>query len=237
MLYDNLMMGLLIFEGARRFGVSKLVAVSSACAYPKQAPIPFREEHLWNGYPEDSNGPYGIAKRLLVLLAQTYRMQYGLNAISIIPTNLYGPGDNFDPDSAHVLPALIRKFVEATENGSDHVVVWGTGRATRDFLYVEDCAEGIVLATERYNKSDPVNLGTGSEVTIRELAEVIARLTRFRGRIVWDSTQPEGQPRRVLDTSLAQREFGFTARTPLEVGLRKTIQWFRDRRSRRGGGS
>lgn len=226
MLYENLMMGLLLMEHARRWGVSKFVAVSSACAYPKLAGVPLREDDLWQGYPEESNGPYGVAKRVLALQAQVYHKQYRLNAVSLIPTNLYGPGDNFDPRSCHVVPALIRRFLEAKEGGHGHVTVWGTGRATRDFLYVEDCARAIVLAAERYNKPQPVNVGTGREVSIRELAELIARLTEFQGEIMWDSTGPEGQPRRVLDGSRAEAEFGFRAETPLEVGLQKTIDWF-----------
>jgi GDP-L-fucose synthase len=230
MLYENTMMGLLLLEQARRWRVSKFVAVSSACAYPKEAVPPFREDTLWEGYPDESNGPYGVAKRLLVLQAQVYRRQYQLNAISLIPTNLYGPADNFDPQSSHVVPALIRKFLEAKEEGSDRVVVWGTGRATRDFLYVGDCAQAVALAAEKYDKPEPVNIGTGREVTIRELAETIAELMGYRGAIVWDPARPEGQPRRVLDVSRAEAEFGFRAGTPLEVGLQKTIEWFLDQR-------
>ncbi len=226
MLHENLMMGLLLLEQSRRGSVRKFVYVSSAAAYPSRAPVPFREDDLWEGYPEESSGPYGVAKRLLVVHAQAHRRQYGLNAISLIPTNLYGPGDRFDPHSAGVVPALIRRFLEAREGGSDHVVVWGTGRATRDFLYVEDCAQAIVLAAERYNKPGPVNVGTGREVAIRELAEAIAKLTAFCGAIRWDATRPEGQPRRVLDATRAEAEFGFRAGTPLEAGLQKTLEWF-----------
>lgn len=230
LLYNNLMMGLLLMEQARQHGVEKFVAISSACAYPKNAPIPFREDNLWGGYPEEDNGPYGVAKRLLILQAQTYRQQYGLNAISLVPTNLYGPGDNFDPASSHVIPALIRRCIEATEAGRDHIEVWGTGEASREFLFVEDCAEAVVLATEHYHKADPINIGTGSEVTIRELAETIVRLTGFPGRIVWDPSKPEGQPRRRLDTSKAERELGFKAKTTLEEGLKKTIDWYSQQR-------
>ncbi len=229
--YDNLMMGIQTMEQARRFSVEKFVAVVTVCAYPKDAPtMPLREEDLWSGYPEETNAPYGLAKKMLIVQAQTYRQQYGFNAISLLPANLYGPGDNFDPASSHVIPALIKKCIEAKERGDGEVEVWGTGKASREFLYVDDCAEGIVLATERYDGEQPVNIGSGREVTIRELAETIARLTGFEGRLVWDASKPDGQPRRNLDTSKAQKEFGFKNRTTFEEGLRNTIRWYLEQR-------
>ncbi len=224
--YVNLMMGVQTIEQARLAGVEKFVILGTVCAYPKFTPVPFREDDLWNGYPEETNAPYGLVKRLLLVQAQAYRQQYGFNAIYLLPTNLYGPGDNFDPRSSHVIPALIKKCVDAVEQGADEIVVWGDGSPTREFLYVEDAAEGIVLATERYDKPDPVNLGAGFEISIRELVGVIARLSGFKGRITWDTTKPNGQPRRSLDTSRAQREFGFQAHTNFEDGLRRTIEWY-----------
>ena len=225
-LHDNLMMGLQLMEQGRRYGLEKFVAVSSVCAYPKWAPIPLREEELWDGYPEQTNGPYGVAKRILTLLAQVYRQQYGFNAISLLLTNLYGVGDNFDPDSSHVIPALIRKCAEAIDEGRDYIEVWGTGNASREFLYVEDAAEAVVMATERYNGAEPINIGTGTEVTIRELVERIVALTGFSGSVIWDTSKPDGQPRRCLDTIRAERKLGFRAKTPLEAGLRSTIDWY-----------
>jgi GDP-L-fucose synthase len=225
--YDNAMMGLNMIEAARRHNVSKFIQVGTVCAYPKFAPVPFREEDLWNGYPEETNAPYGVAKKALLVMAQAYRHQYGTNVIFLIPVNLYGPGDNFDRESSHVIPALIRKFVEANSN-QDEVNVWGTGQASREFLYVDDAAEAIILAAERYNKEQPVNLGTGKEITIKELVETIARLTEFKGRIVWDTSKPDGQPRRMLDTSRATDEFEFRANIGLEEGLKRTITWYRN---------
>jgi len=224
--YDNLIMGAQLMEEARLRGVEKFVAIGTVCAYPKFTPVPFREQDLWDGYPEETNAPYGLAKKMLLVQAQAYREQYGFNGIYLLPVNLYGPRDNFDPESSHVIPALIRKCVEAREEGRDEVVVWGTGRATREFLYVEDAAEGILLATERYDGPEPVNLGSGMEISIRELAQLIARLTGFEGQIVWDSSKPDGQPRRCLDTSRAREWFGFQAQTPFEEGLRRTIAWY-----------
>jgi GDP-L-fucose synthase len=228
--YDNAMMGIQLIEGARRHGVEKTVVLGTICAYPKFTPAPFREEDLWNGYPEETNAPYGIAKKALLVQCQAYREQYGMNAIFLLPVNLYGPGDNFDLESSHVIPALIRKCAEAVDEGRDEIVLWGDGSPTREFLYVEDAAEGIVLATERYDKPDPVNLGSGMEISIRDLAVKIAGITGFSGRIVWDATQPNGQPRRCLDVSRAEREFGFRARTPFDIGLRKTVEWYRSKR-------
>jgi GDP-L-fucose synthase len=205
------------------------VAVGTICAYPKFAPVPFREEDLWNGYPEETNAPYGLAKKMMLVQSAGYRVQYGFNSIFLLPVNLYGPGDNFDPESSHVIPALIRKFIEAEDTGSDHITCWGTGRATREFLHVDDCAEGILLATEKYNKSDPVNLGAGFEISIKDLADKIRSFTGFGGGIVWDESKPDGQPRRSLDTSRAERAFGFRARIPFDEGLRETIEWYRKR--------
>ena len=228
--YDNAMMGIQLIEAARRHAVEKTVVLGTICAYPKFTPVPFREEDLWNGYPEETNAPYGIAKKALLVQCQAYREQYGMNAIFLLPVNLYGPGDNFDLESSHVIPALIRKCVEAVEEGRDEIVLWGDGSPTREFLYVEDAAEGIILATERYDKPDPVNLGSGMEISIAELAVKIASMAGFSGRIVWDSTKPNGQPRRCLDVSRAEREFGFRATTPFDVGLQKTIEWYQSRR-------
>jgi len=225
--YDNAIMGLNMIESARIANVNKFVQVGTVCAYPKYAPIPFKEDEIWNGYPEETNAPYGIAKKSLLVMAQAYRQQYGMNIIYLLPVNLYGPRDNFDPESSHVIPALIRKFVEA----EGEVTVWGTGKASREFLYVEDAAEGIILATERYNKSDAVNLGTGREVTVRDLASLIASLAGFTGKINWDTSRPDGQPRRMLDVTRALGEFGFRATTSLEDGLKRTVDWYRTSKS------
>jgi GDP-L-fucose synthase len=225
--YDNLIMGAQLMEAARQAGVAKFVAIGTVCSYPKFAPVPFREEDLWEGYPEETNAPYGLAKKMLLVQSQAYREQYGFNSIFLLPVNLYGPRDNFEPSSSHVIPALIRKCVEAVESGAPEIVVWGTGSATREFIYVEDAAEAIVLATERYDASEPVNLGTGSEISIRDLVTLIARQTGFTGRIRWDSSKPDGQPRRMLDTDRAARYFGFVAKTSFEEGLRQTIDWYR----------
>lgn len=222
--YDNLIMSTQLFHECWRAGVTKFVAVGTVCAYPKFTPVPFKEENLWNGYPEETNAPYGLAKKMLLVQSQAYRTQYGFNSIFLLPVNLYGPGDNFDLDDSHVIPALIRKCLEAKERGEDRMVVWGTGKASREFLYVEDAAEGILLATERYNSSEPANLGSGFEITIKELVDLIARLVGFDGEIVYDPTRPDGQPRRSLDTSKAQTYFGFRARTTLEEGLKRTIK-------------
>ncbi len=246
--YDNLMMGVQLMEVGRQVGIEKFVAIGTVCAYPKFTPVPFKEEDIWEGYPEETNAPYGLAKKMLLVQAQSYRQQYGFNAIYLLPVNLYGPRDNFDPESSHVIPALIRKFIEAqravgskeyglgtdktaysvlpTSHSPPAVVVWGTGTPTREFLYVEDAAEGILLATEKYNKPDPVNLGTGFEISIKDLVELIAKLTDFKGEIIWDTSKPDGQPRRMLDVSKAEKEFGFKAKTTFEEGLRKTIDWY-----------
>jgi len=228
--YDNLMMGVQLMHQAWKRGVEKFVAIGTVCAYPKYTPVPFREDDLWNGYPEETNAPYGLAKKMLLVQAQAYRQQYGFNAIFLLPVNLYGPRDNFDLESSHVIPALIRKCIEAQESGQETVEVWGDGSPTREFLYVEDAAEGILLATERYNGPDPVNLGSGFEISIRDLAELIRRLTGFEGKLVWDTSKPNGQPRRVLDISRAERYFGFRAKTDFEEGLRRTIEWYRQNR-------
>jgi GDP-L-fucose synthase len=225
--YDNLMMGAQLLHEAWRHSIPKFVAIGTICAYPKYTPVPFHEDDLWNGYPEETNAPYGLAKKMLLVQSQAYRQQYGYNSIFLLPVNLYGPGDNFDLESSHVIPALIRKCVEANATGVDRVAVWGDGMPTREFLYVEDAAEGILLATENYNDCLPVNLGSGYEVSIKQLVEVIADLTDFKGQIVWDSTKPNGQPRRRLDIRRAEQAFGFQARTPLETGLARTIAWYR----------
>ena len=229
--YDNLIMGAQLMEGARQAGVAKFVAIGTVCSYPKFSPVPFREEDLWNGYPEETNAPYGLAKKMLLVQGQAYREQYGFNSIFLLQVNLYGPGDNFDPSSSHVIPALIRKCVPAVETGAQEIVVWGTGAATREFLYVEDAAEAIVLAAERYDGAEPVNLGVGHEISIKDLVELVAKLTGFSGTIAWDTSKPDGQPRRMLDTSRAARYFGFVAKTPFDEGLRKTIEWYRQRRT------
>lgn len=226
--YENLVMGVETLEQARRFGVRKFVGIGTICAYPKFTPVPFREDDLWNGYPEETNAPYGLAKKMLLVQAQAYREQYGFDAITLLPVNLYGPGDNFDPQSSHVIPALIRKIVDAKLRGDDHIVAWGSGAASREFLYVEDAAEGIVLATERFDGGDPVNLGAGREIAVRDLVQVIARLCAFDGEIRWDASQPDGQPRRMLDTSRATERFGFVADTDFETGLQRTIDWYID---------
>ncbi len=225
--YDNAIMGIQLIEACRRHGVEKTVVLGTICAYPKFTPVPFKEDDLWNGYPEETNAPYGIAKKALLVQCQAYRQQYGMNAVFLLPVNLYGPRDNFDPESSHVIPALIRKCVDAVNTGAQEIVCWGDGSPTREFLYVEDCAEAIVAAARHYDKPEPVNLGSGNEISIRDLTLKIAALTGFAGRIVWDTTKPNGQPRRCLDVSRAAREFGFRARTPFEEGLRKTIDWYR----------
>jgi GDP-L-fucose synthase len=227
--YENLMMGAQLMEQARLFGVKKFVAVGTICSYPKFTPVPFKEENLWDGYPEETNAPYGLAKKMMLVQSQAYRQQYGFGSIFLLPVNLYGPGDNFDPASSHVIPALIKKCSDAIGGHQREIVVWGTGKATREFLYVEDCAEGILLAAEKYDKGDPVNIGAGFEISIRELAELIAELTGFRGRIVWDPTKPDGQPRRMLDTTRAWKEFGFKAKTKFREGLQKTISWYKEK--------
>jgi len=224
--YDNSIMGIQVMEAARQEGVQKFVAVGTVCAYPKFTPVPFKEEDLWNGYPDETNAPYGIAKRFLLVQAQAYREQYGFNAIYLLPVNLYGPRDNFDPERSHVIPALIKKMVDAKLEGKRDVVVWGTGTASREFLYVEDAAEGVLLATEKYNKPDPVNLGASREITIKDLADLIAQLVGYYGKIVWDTSKPDGQPRRCVDTSKAKKEFGFEARTDFKEGLKRTIEWY-----------
>jgi len=230
-LYDNTMMGLQLIETGRAYGIGKLVVIGTVCAYPKWTPTPFREDDLWAGFPEETNAPYGLAKRLLLVQCQAYRQQYGLNCVYLLPTNLYGPADNFDPATSHVIPALIKKVFDAREKGENHITVWGTGSPTREFLYVEDAAEGIVLATKDYDKPAPVNLGAGSEISIKSLAELICELCGFDGQIVWDSSRPDGQPRRWLDTARAREEFGFVARTPLREGLIRTIEWYRRHRA------
>jgi len=224
--YENAAMGVELMEQARRAGIEKFVQIGTVCSYPKFTPVPFREDELWNGYPEETNAPYGLAKKMLLVQGQAYRQQYGFDVIHLIPVNLYGPGDNFDPASSHVIPALIKKCVDAREAGADHIDVWGTGSASREFLYVDDAAEGIVLATERYDGADPVNLGVGREITIRDLVQLIVELTRFEGTVAWDPTKPDGQPRRALDTSRAKERFGFAATTSFEDGLRTTIDWY-----------
>jgi len=225
--YDNLMMGVQAMHQAWRFGVEKFVAIGTICAYPKHTPVPFREEDLWDGYPEETNAPYGLAKKMLLVQAQAYRQQYGFNAIYLLPVNLYGPGDNFDPGSSHVIPALIKKCFDAKLSGADQIVAWGSGKPTREFLYVEDAARGIVLAMEKYDKPDPVNLGSGFEISIKSLVETIACHVGFRGDIIWDTAKPDGQPRRRLDTSRAEQEFGFRAKTDFDEGLRRTVEWYR----------
>jgi GDP-L-fucose synthase len=224
--YENLMMGAQLLEVAREVGLRKLVALGTICAYPKHCPVPFREEDLWNGYPEETNAPYGLAKKMLLVQSDAYRRQYGLDSIVLFPVNLYGPRDNFDLETSHVIPALVRKCVEARERGEKRIVVWGTGAASREFLHARDAAEGILAAAEQYEKSEAVNLGAGFEISIRDLVPLVARLCRFEGEVAWDATKPDGQPRRMLDTSRALREFGWKARTPFEDGLRETVEWF-----------
>jgi len=224
--YDNLMMSVPLLHESWTSGVEKFVGMGTICAYPKFTPVPFREENVWDGYPEETNAPYGLAKKMLLVQSRAYREQYGFNSLFLMPVNLYGPGDNFDPDSSHVIPALIKKCVEAVESRADRIEVWGDGSPTREFLYVEDAARGILLAAERYNESEPVNLGSSFEISIKELVETVARLTGFRGALVWDTGKPNGQPRRRLDTQRAKIRFGFEARTSFEDGLRKTIEWY-----------
>jgi len=225
--YDNLMMGVQMMEQGRQFGIEKFVALGTICCYPKFTPVPFKEENLWNGYPEETNAPYGLAKKMLLVQSQAYRQQYSFNSIFLMPVNMYGPGDNFDPKSSHVIPAIIKKCFDAIKNSDKEIIVWGTGKPTREFLYVEDVAEGIFLATEKYNKSAPVNLGAGFEISIKDLVELIVKLTGFKGKIIWDTSKPDGRPRRCLDTSKAEKEFEFKAKTDFEEGLRKTIKWYR----------
>jgi len=228
--YENLMMGVQLMEQARLAGVAKFVSIGTICSYPKFTPVPFHEDNLWDGYPEETNAPYGLAKKMLLVQGQSYRQQYGFNAVHLLPVNLYGPRDNFDPRSSHVIPALIKKCLDAQDAGDSRVTVWGTGGATREFLYVEDAAEGILLAAERYDGAEPVNLGAGFEISIRDLVEIIARQTGFSGTIEWDTSKPDGQPRRCLDTSRAAQLFGFQARTNFEDGLKQTIEWYREAR-------
>lgn len=230
--YDNLIMGTQLMEAARQEGVEKFVAIGTVCAYPKFTPVPFREDNLWDGYPEETNAPYGLAKKMMLVQAQAYRQQYGFNAIYILPVNLYGPRDNFNLSSSHVIPALIRKVKEAKDKEKDFIEVWGTGSATREFLYVEDAAEGILFATERYDGEDPVNLGSGKEISIRDLIELICRIMDFKGEIRWDTSRPDGQPRRMLDTSRAKEFFGFEAKTSFADGLKKTIDWYQNNKSK-----
>jgi len=224
--YENAIMGIQLIETARLRGVEKTVVLGTICAYPKFTPVPFREESLWDGYPEETNAPYGLAKKMMLVQCQAYREQYGMNGIFLLPVNLYGPHDNFDLESSHVIPALIRKCVEAVNEGREKIVLWGDGSPTREFLYVEDAAEGILLATANYDKPEPINLGSGMEISIRDLAGTIARLTGFKGRIVWDTSKPNGQPRRCLDVTRAELDFNFRAATPFDIGLRKTIEWY-----------
>ena len=228
--YENLIMGSQLLHEAYLRNIEKFVALGTVCAYPKFTPVPFKEEDIWNGYPEETNAPYGLAKKMMLVQSQAYRKQYGFNSIFLLPVNLYGPGDNFDTRSSHVIPALIKKCFDAIDNNSDSLEVWGTGSATREFFYVEDAAEAIYLATLSYNKSEPVNLGSGSEISIKELTKIIADLTGFSGRIIWDESKPDGQPKRMLDTSKALKEFEFIAKTDINTGLRKTIEWYRKNR-------
>jgi GDP-L-fucose synthase len=229
--YENLMMGVQLIEQARLRNLGKLVAIGTVCAYPKFTPVPFKEDDLWNGYPEETNAPYGLAKKMLLVQCQSYRTEYGFNSIFLVPVNLYGPGDNFNPDSSHVIPALIKKCVEAIDAGDDHIVCWGTGKVSREFIYVGDAAEGILLATERYNGPQPVNIGAGFEITIKDLVEKIVKLTGFKGQIRWDSSKPDGQPRRWLDVSRAKQLFGFEAQMTFDKGLKRTIDWFLENRT------
>jgi len=228
--YDNLVMGAQLLHEAYLHNIEKFVALGTICAYPKFTPVPFKEDDIWNGYPEETNAPYGLAKKMMLVQSQAYRQQYGFNSIFLLPVNLYGPGDNFDPKSSHVIPALIKKCFDALDSNSDTLEVWGTGLATREFFYVEDAAEAIYLAASSYNKSDPVNIGTGSEISIKELIKLIAELTGFSGKIDWDKSKPDGQPKRMLETSKALKEFGFTARTDIRTGLLKTIDWYKKNR-------
>jgi len=224
--YDNAMMGIQMIEAARLSNVEKFVAIGTICAYPKFTPVPFKEDDIWNGYPEETNAPYGLAKKMMLVQSQAYRKQYGFNSIFLLPVNLYGPGDNFHPDSSHVIPAIIKKVHDAKKAGEDKIVLWGTGKATREFLFVRDCAEGIILAAENYDGDEPVNLGAGREISIKDLGELICRLSNYDGRIEWDTSKPDGQPRRCLDTQRAIEKFGFVAKTEFEDGLRETIEWY-----------
>ncbi len=226
--YENILMGVQLIHEAYRHHIEKFVALGTICAYPKFTPVPFKEDDLWNGYPEETNAPYGLAKKMMLVQSQSYRQQYNFNSIFLLPVNLYGPGDNFDPSSSHVIPALIKKCVDARRKKDQEIIVWGTGKATREFFYVEDAAEAIVLATEKYNKSEPVNIGAGFEISIRDLTELIVELTGFKGKITWDATKPDGQPRRMLDTTRARNEFGFQAKTGFREGLQKTIAWYEE---------
>jgi len=228
--YKNLMMGVQLIEQGRLRNIEKFVAIGTVCAYPKFTPVPFKEESIWNGYPEETNAPYGLAKKMLLVQSQAYRTEYGFNSIFLLPVNLYGPGDNFDPKSSHVIPALIKKCVDAIESDADHIDCWGTGVSSREFIYVADAAEGILLATEHYNGAEPVNIGAGFEITIKELVEKIAKITGFKGEIRWDSSKPDGQPRRRLDVSRAKKYFGFEAETSFEEGLKETIKWYMENR-------
>jgi GDP-L-fucose synthase len=230
--YENAVMGIELMEQSRRAGVEKFVQIGTVCSYPKFTPVPFHEDDLWNGYPEETNAPYGLAKKMLLVQGQAYRQQYGFDVIHLIPVNLYGPGDNFNPASSHVIPALIKKCVDAVDAGDDDIEVWGTGSASREFLYVEDAAEGIVLATERYDGADPVNLGVGREITIRDLVGLIVKATGFQGEVRWDASKPDGQPRRALDTSRARERFGFVAKTSFQEGLRDTVRWYEGTRAK-----
>ncbi len=225
--YANMVMGLHLIEQARRFEIEKFVQVGTICAYPKFTPVPFKERDLWNGYPEETNAPYGIAKKALLVMCQSYRAQYGFNGIFLLPVNLYGPGDNFNPSSSHVIPALVKKCVDAVDNGDEQVTCWGTGKVSREFVYVEDAAEALLLASEFYNDPEPVNIGAGFEITIKDLAEKIAKLCGFKGKLIWDDSKPDGQPRRSLDTSRGKKAFGFEAKTGFDEGLKKTIEWYR----------
>jgi GDP-L-fucose synthase len=224
--YDNIMMGTQLIEQSRLYEIEKFVAIGTICAYPKYTPVPFKEEDLWGGYPEETNAPYGLAKKMMLVQSQAYREQYGFNSIYLLPVNLYGPRDNFDPKSSHVIPALVKKCIDAKQAGDKEIEVWGTGSATREFLYVEDAAEAIVLATQKYNESEPVNIGAGFEISIKDLIELIVDLTGFTGKIVWDDTKPDGQPRRCLDTQRATEKFGFAAQTDFKEGLKRTIEWY-----------
>jgi len=232
--YDNAIMGIQLIEKARRLGIDKFVCVGTVCAYPKFTPVPFKEDDLWNGYPEETNAPYGLAKKMLLVQLQAYRQQYGFNGIYLLPVNLYGPGDNFDPEYSHVIPAIIKKFVDAKNRGDEKIVAWGTGEATREFLYVEDAAEGLILATERYNKPDPANLGAGQEIKVKDLVYLIKDLSGFEGEVEWDTSKPDGQPRRRLDTARAKREFGFKANVAFREGLKHTIEWYENHKEEIG---
>jgi len=226
--YKNLIMGVQLIEEGRLRGIEKFVAIGTVCAYPKFTPVPFKEDDIWNGYPEETNAPYGLAKKMLLVQSQAYRQEYGFNSIFLLPVNLYGPRDNFNPESSHVIPALIKKCVDAIGNGEDHITVWGTGKASREFIYAEDAAEGILLATEKYNEPEPVNIGFGFEITIKNLLNKIVDLTGFKGEVIWDKSQPDGQPRRCLDTTRAFEKFGFRAQTDFDEGLRRTVEWYRE---------